>query len=288
MTKTGLIGLGKMGRAIARRLMLSGHHLTLFNRTRSKLVSFLVQGAEAAESPAKLAACCEAIITIVSDDEALKAVVFGREGIASGIGRGTALIDMSTLTVEAVQEVAKALRERGADMLHAPILGGPKNIFVGSATITVGGDKKTFTRMRPLLEDISKPVLHVGSLEKGTYMKMALNIMLSHLLMGVASSQAFAERAGLDRGLVQSILTRISGTVVEGIGGKIMSGDEGVTFHLKNLEKDQRYFIDTAKGLGIALPTIAAARKLSKRALKAGLGEADYTAIFRFMLEQKA
>jgi 3-hydroxyisobutyrate dehydrogenase-like beta-hydroxyacid dehydrogenase len=287
MIRTGLIGLGQMGRAIARRLMAAGYHLILFNRTRSRLVSFLQQGAEAAESSAALSACCEAVITMVSDDEAFSELVQGKDGIATGIGQGSVLIDMSTLTAKAVTAAARALRERGADMLHAPILGGPKNVFVGSATITVGGEKSVFLRMRPLLEAISKPVLHVGPLENGTHMKMALNIMLSHLLMGVASSQLFAERTGLDRRLVHSILARASGPVVEGIGEKILSGAEGATFYLRNLEKDQRYFIETAREYGIELPTIAAAQRLSREALDAGLEQEDYTAIFRFMLGKK-
>lgn len=285
--RVGLIGLGQMGKAIARRLLQADYSLMLFNRTRSKLTPLLQRGATQAATPAELAAKCDAVVTMVSDDEAFTAVVLGPEGIASGINEGTVLIDMSTLTAPAVLRAAEAVRHKGADILHAPILGGPKNVFLGSATITAGGDSDTFDRMLPLLEAVSEPVLHVGKLENGTHMKMALNIMLSNLMMGITSSLAFAERTELDQELLKSILSRISGQVVEGIADKILSGEQGVTFYLKNLEKDQRYFVETARGIGLELPTIEAAQRLSKKAVEAGLGEEDYTAIYNFMLAEQ-
>ncbi|HUX06311.1 MAG TPA: NAD(P)-dependent oxidoreductase [Acidobacteriota bacterium] len=286
--RIGLIGLGQMGTAIAQRLLQTNDSLMLYNRTKSKLTPFLQQGAEMAATPAELASRCDAVVTMVSDDEAFTAVVFGPEGIASGINEGAVLIDMSTLTAPAVLRAAEAVRERGADMLHAPILGGPQNLLLGSATITVGGESETFDRMLPMLEAVAKPVLHVGKLTNGTHMKMALNIMLSHLLMGVSSSLAFAGRAGLDQAAVKSILSRVSGSVVERVAGKILSGEQDVTFYLKNLEKDQRYFVETARGMGLELPTIEAAQRLSEKAVEAGLGEENYTAVYRFMLEKSS
>jgi len=154
--KVGLLGLGQMGRAVARRLIAAGYQLKLYNRTASKLVALVREGA--------------------AHDDAFHSVISGPEGIAAGIGAGAILIDMSTLTAGAIAAAAEAVGRQGAKMLHAPILGGPKNVFIGSATITVGGDEADFRRARPLLEAVSQPVFHVGPLEKGTHMKMALNI----------------------------------------------------------------------------------------------------------------
>jgi len=282
--KVGLLGLGQMGRAVARRLIAAGYQLKLYNRTASKLVALVREGAAQATTPRELAEVSDIVITTVSDDEAFHSVISGPEGIAAGIGEGAILIDMSTLTAGAIADAAEAVGRRGAKMLHAPILGGPKNVFIGSATITVGGDEADFRRARPLLEAVSQPVFHVGPLEKGTHMKMALNIMLSHLLMGTASCLAFAKRAGLDQELILSTLQRVAGGVIEGSGEKMLGEEEGVSFYMKNLEKDQRYFLEAARTLGIRLPTIEAAQKLFSKAVDEGWGEEDYTSVYRYLL----
>lgn len=279
----GLIGLGYMGKAIARRLLAEGQSLRLYNRTAAKMESLVQQGATTAATPRDLAASCDAVLTMVSDDQAFEAVTLGPDGAVEGLREGAVLIDMSTLSAEMVGRVADAVAERGAEMLHAPILGGPVNIYLGNATITVGGDEETLRRAIPLLEKISTPVIHVGPLTNGTRMKMALNITLAHLLAGIAGSLAFAGRAGLDQNQVLSILGRSSGVILERTGERMLSDESGVTFSVRNLEKDQRYFLAAAKKFGLELPTLAAAQKLFEKAIKAGLGEEDYTSLYRFI-----
>ena len=285
MLNIGLAGLGQMGRAVARRIMVAEYPLALYNRTDSKLKPFISDGTPRAATPRELAEGRDMVLTLLSDDEAFSAVLDGPDGVAAGIGKGALLIDMSTLTPGAIKRAADALNERGAGMLHAPILGGPKQVFLGSATITAGGSGEAFHRAKPLLEAISRPVHHVGPLEHGTLTKMALNIMLGHLGMGTASMLAFAGRTGIDQDLVLGIMSRYSSEAVNAIGRKMISGDDSVSFYLRNLEKDMRYFLQTAGDYGLELPTIAAARELLVKAIEEGAGDEDWTAVYRRMLD---
>lgn len=284
--KIGLIGLGQMGYAVARRLLAAECPLVIYNRTAAKAETLVQQGAILATSPCSLASEAGTVITIVSDDEALDAVVSGPNGVAVGIEKGAVLIDMSTLTPDAVEKTAKKLHERGAEMLHAPILGGPMNVYVGSATFTVGGREETVHRLRPLLEQICKPVIYTGPLTNGTYTKLALNIMLTHFMTGLANSLAFAGRAGVDQQLVLKIISRAAGHILERTGEKMLSGDESVTFTFHNLEKDQRYFLKAADKLGLSLPTIEAVQKLLAKANTEGWEEEDFTAFYRYIQKE--
>jgi 3-hydroxyisobutyrate dehydrogenase-like beta-hydroxyacid dehydrogenase len=286
-TEVGLIGLGQMGRAIARRVLVADYRLKIYNRTREKAEIFLQQGAGWASCPRELAESVDVVITVVADNDALEAVVTGPDGVAAGIRPGCVLVDMSTLSPAGVQKSAAAVEERGAEMLHAPILGGPMNVYVGGATITVGGKEEVIRRIRPLLENISRPVINVGPLTNGTHMKLALNIMLSHLLSGIASSLAFAGRAELDQKLLIQIISRAAGHMLERIGEKMLSDDTGVTFSIRNLEKDQRYFLEAAGELNLKLPTIETTQRLLKKALDDGWSEEDYTGLYRLLSGNK-
>ena len=284
MLRIGLAGLGQMGRAVARRIMVAEYPLALYNRTASRLEPFISDGAGRAETPRELAEGRDVVLTLLSDDDAFAAVLEGPDGIAAGIEKGALLIEMSTLTPGAIKSAAGLLGERGAEMLHAPILGGPKQVFVGSATITAGGPKEAFDRARLLLEAISRPVHHVGPIENGTLTKMALNIMLAHLGMGTASMLAFAKLAGIDQNLVLRTMFRYASEAVNAMGLKMISRDESVSFYLRNLEKDMRYFLQTADEFGLELPTIAATRELLAEAVEDGAGDEDWTAIYQRML----
>ena len=215
-------------------------------------------------------------------------MAYGEDGFADAITVGKTYIDMSTLTEDAIEKIEAHVHKAGGKMLHAPILGGPLDVFTGNATIVAGGAKNTFQSVVEILECISKPVHRVGNdPTHGTRMKMALNIMITHYFAGIASSLAFAERGDLPQRLVHDIVTRIAGSLVERVGLKMLSGDIGVTFSMDNLEKDQRYFIDGAEKLGLELPTLNAVHGLVEKAIADGLGDADFTALYSHMLEKK-
>lgn len=281
----GVIGLGHMGRAVARRLCAGGYKVRVYNRTRSRADSLLQIGARRSDTPRALAEAVDVVISLVSDDEALEAVAYGDAGFADSITVGKTYIEMSTLTEDAIEKVQRRVQRAGGKMLHAPILGGPLDVFTGNATIVAGGAKSTFQAVVELLERISKPVHLVGGTPAhGTRMKMALNIMITHYFAGIASSLAFAGRGDLPQRLVHDIVTRIAGNVVERLGAKMLSSDRGVNFTMRNLAKDERYFIGGAEKLGLDLPTLNAVHDLAEKAIADGLGDEDFTAIYSYML----
>lgn len=282
----GIIGLGHMGRAVARRLLAARHRVIIYNRTPSKADSLLQLGAVLAPTAGQIAEKADVIFTLVSDDTAIEQLAFGEQGFVQHITVGKVLIDMSTLSEQMVERINRNVREAGGAMLHAPILGGPVDIYSGTATIVAGGAKAQYQKVLPILETISRQVHLVGELVHGTRMKMALNIMLTHYLMGAASSLAFAVRGGLPVPLVLDIIQRIAGGVVQRTGDKMLSGDSGVTFSIRNFIKDQRLFLDAAQRLGVNLPTIEATEALAQRAMEKNMGDEDFTAFFRLLLDR--
>jgi 3-hydroxyisobutyrate dehydrogenase len=282
----GIIGLGHMGRAVARRLLAARNRVVVFNRTRNRADSLLQLGAAQASSAAQIAETADVIFTLVSDDAAIEHLAYDEDGFADRITVGKVLIDMSTLSEKTVEGISQRVRQAGGSMLHAPILGGPVDIYSGTATIVAGGAKAQYQKVLPLLEAISKQVHLVGELVHGTRMKMALNIMLTHYLMGTASSLAFAVRGGLPVPLVLDIMQRVASGVVQRTGDKMLSGETGVTFSIRNFEKDQRLFLDAARQLGVHLPTIDATEKLATEAMEKNMGDEDFTALFRLLLDR--
>lgn len=284
MRSVGIVGLGHMGIAIARRVIAAGHPLTVTNRTKEKASSLLQLGADWSNSPAELAEKCDIIISILSDDSAVKQVlVDGRGTVFSGLAPAKLLLEMSTISPETALMIHERAKGVEVQMLHCPVLGGPANVYNGKATIFVGGEKSVYQSAFPVLEDISSPVHFVGDVKKAAYMKLTMNIMLTHFFFGVASSLNFARNAKLPPYLVNDIISRIAEPVVSRMGEKILNGDEGVTFSVENYEKDQRYFLSAAKELGIRLPSIEAIQKFAKEALDHGWGDKDFTTMNKLL-----
>jgi len=284
MRSVGIVGLGHMGINIARKVLAAGYPLTVYNRTMSKAKSLLDLGASWSASPRELAENVDVVITMVSTDEAIEAVVSGKDGLLAGLQTTKALLEMSTLSPEKVTDLNARVKKQGARMLHCPVLGGPVDIYNGTASIFVGGGRATFTSYQGLLEDISANVHYIGALTKATLMKFAMNIMLTHYFIGLSSSINFAKQAGLPPILVHEIITEIAQPVVEKLGEKVLTGGTGVTFSVDNFAKDQRLFLKAVEGLNMNLPTIEAVSKLAEKALKQGKGAEDFTTLNTMLL----
>jgi 3-hydroxyisobutyrate dehydrogenase-like beta-hydroxyacid dehydrogenase len=273
-----------MGISIARRLIAAGYPLNVYNRTKSKADSLLQLGAEWADSPRRLAERSDVIVTMVSNDTAVAAIMEGNDGLLAGLAPSRTVLEMSTISPDTVEELNTSVRRKEAAMLHCPVLGGPLDVYNGRATIFVGGPKATFTSIASILEDISSPVHYIGEIAKASMTKFALNIMLTHYFMGLSSSLNFARQAKLPPYLVHDIITRIANPVVKNLGEKILNDDTGITFSMENFEKDQRYFLEAAEQLNISLPTIEAVQELAEKALDKGWGDKDFTALNKMLL----
>src|SRR5918911_5018962 len=170
--RVGYIGLGIMGRGMARNLLKAGFPLTVWNRTASRMGELVAEGATAATSPSDLAAQCDIIITCVSDTPDVEAVILGEDGVIHGAKSGALVIDMSTISPQATQAIAAKLAERGVQMLDAPVSGGSEGAARGTLSIMVGGDAEQVERAMPLLQAMGQTITHVGGSGAGQTVKL--------------------------------------------------------------------------------------------------------------------
>src|SRR5207253_145406 len=176
----GFIGLGTMGGNIAARLLESGHHVTGYNRTRAKAQWLVDRGMKWANSPRDVATAADVIFTMVTNAEALTSVAEGDSGLLAGLSSGKYCVDMSTVGPDISRRLASNVRERGADMIDAPVSGSVLTVQQGKLSIMVGGRQETFERLKPILQDIGPKVTYVGANGLALALKIAMNLDRKH------------------------------------------------------------------------------------------------------------
>ncbi|MDQ3952414.1 MAG: NAD(P)-dependent oxidoreductase [Actinomycetota bacterium] len=278
MTTIAVVGLGAMGRRIARRLLDAGHELHVWNRTPEKAEELVAAGAVAAASPAGAAAPAEVVITMVADPDALAAVTEGPEGVAAGATAGTVVLEMSTVGPRAVERLRSVLPE-DVTLLDAPVLGSLSEVEDATLRVFVGGDRPAFDRVRPVLESFGSP-LHAGPLGAGAAAKLVANSTLFGVLGVLGEALQLGDALGLDAATTFEVL---SGTPVapqaERRRGALESGDFPLRFALALALKDAELVAAAAEDAGADLRLAAAARSWLAEAEAAGLGESDYSRV---------
>jgi 3-hydroxyisobutyrate dehydrogenase-like beta-hydroxyacid dehydrogenase len=266
VAKVAVVGLGGMGSRIARRLLDSGHELTVWNRTREKAEAL---GVPVAASPAQAASEAEVVITMVADPVALSAVTEGSDGVAVGAGEGTTVIEMSTVGPRAIERLASRLR---ADLLDAPVLGSLSEAESGTLSIFVGGDEAFFERERELLEALGKPI-YVGPSGSGAAAKLVANSTLITVIGALGEALALADALGLSREKAFEVLAT---TALAAQAGRrrpaLESHKYPPRFPLRLARKDADLIAE--QGLDLRL-TEAGRSWLAE----AGDGEQDYSAV---------
>jgi 3-hydroxyisobutyrate dehydrogenase-like beta-hydroxyacid dehydrogenase len=266
VARVAVIGLGGMGSRIARRLLDSGHELTVWNRTREKAEAL---GAPVAASPAEAASEAEVVITMVADPHALAAVTEGPDGVAAGAGEGTTVIEMSTVGPAAIERLASILR---GPLLDAPVLGSLSEAESGTLWIFVGGGEAVFERQRELLESLGKPI-YVGPSGSGAAAKLVANSTLITVIGAVGEALALADALGLSREKAFEILgTTALAAQAERRRPALEMHDYPPRFPLRLARKDA----DLIAELGLDLRLTEAGRSWLA---EAGDGEQDYSAV---------
>jgi 3-hydroxyisobutyrate dehydrogenase-like beta-hydroxyacid dehydrogenase len=285
--KIGFCGLGQMGFPIARRLLDDGNDLVVWNRSPEKAVPLVEAGALGAGSPAETAAGVDAVITMLSSPEALEDVVLGDNGIATRIGPGSTLVEMSTVGPDAVRGVAARLPER-VEVVDAPVLGSVPEAETGALKVFVGGSDESFERVRRLLSPLGN-LLHVGEFGAGAAMKLVVNSTLGALQLAFAEAMALSDALGLDPDESLEVLegSAIGGTVRKK-REKLETGIFDPNFKLALAAKDMRLVVDAARAHGIELRVADAARAAFEAADRAGFGDLDYSAVVAFMTDRAA
>jgi 3-hydroxyisobutyrate dehydrogenase-like beta-hydroxyacid dehydrogenase len=281
----GWIGAGRMGFAMAKRLLAADADVTVYNRTRAKAEPLEADGAAIVDIPAELADR-DIVFTMVSSADDLYSVVCGEQGLLSGSATPKLLVDCSSVSEEGSQRVRKALLERGCEMLSAPVSGNAKVIKAGRLTIVASGPESAFALAEPYLNVIGEGVTYVGEGELARMVKICHNVLLGVVTQSLAEITVLAEKGGVPR---HALLDFINNSVMGSMFTRYKSPafvnlDWTPTFTAPLLRKDMALGLSAGKKLGVPMPVAAATQELVQQAIDAGETERD----FGIMLELQA
>jgi 2-hydroxy-3-oxopropionate reductase len=281
----GFIGLGIMGRPMAKNLLKAGHSLVVHSRSRGPVDELVKAGAKAAGSPKEIAEQSDVLITMLPNSPEVEQVALGPNGIIEGARRGLAFVDMSTISPLVSQKIGKALEARGVAMLDAPVSGGEKGAVDGALSIMVGGDKAVFERVLPIFQAMGKTITLLGPLGLGGFTKLANQIIVAVNLTALAEALTLGKKAGLDREL---LLTALAG----GLAGSrcldqkkpnYLSNTYNPGFKIDLHYKDLGLIMESARALGVPLPATAVVQELFSALRVKGRGGLDHSGIITLL-----
>ncbi len=289
MERIGFIGLGIMGRGMVANLQKTLPVVTVWNRTAGRTQEFVAQGAQAAASPAALAAQSDVILICVSDTPDVEAVILGPEGILSSIQPGTLVVDHSTISPRATRELAARLAEKGAAFLDAPVSGGSEGAAKGTLSIMVGGEATDVERARPVFETYGKTITHVGPVGSGQMVKLVNQILVVINELAVCEGLLFAQAGGLN---LEKTLAAVTGGaagswMLANRGPQMIARDWRPGFTIDLQQKDLRLVLEAADELGLPLIATSMVFHMYRALQSQGLGSEGNHALVK-ALEQMA
>jgi 3-hydroxyisobutyrate dehydrogenase len=282
--KIGVVGLGLMGSGIAKRLINNGHKVSVYNRTRSKSHHFSNE-ATIASSPKELGQACDLVITIVTNFDAVKNVLFGREGVVESENNNLIVADVSTISPAQSEHCAQRLRSAGIEMLGVPVMGGPAAAETGNLVPIVSGSKYAFEKVRQVIEELGT-TFYVGETDgTANNIKLALNLNIALIACALSEGMTLVKRAGIDPSIFIKVLnsTYFKTGLSEIKAPKMIKKEFSPSFHLKNMLKDLELATTTAQLNGLTLPQTALAEQMFRAANNIGFSDHDYTAIYAFL-----
>jgi 2-hydroxy-3-oxopropionate reductase len=280
----GFIGLGVMGKPMAKHVLAKGYPVVVFNRSRESVNELVSAGARAGESPADVARHATVVITMVPDTADVEAVLTGRDGVLSGMQPGTVVIDMSSISPVVTKRLAARVLEHGGVMLDAPVSGGEIGAVNATLSIMIGGDAGALDRVRPILECMGnkEKIIHVGAEPgSGQMCKVCNQIAIGGALAGVSEALALARKAGVDPMKVREALMGgfASSRVLEVHGERLIRSNFAPGFRTKLYQKDLRLANEAASAHSVAMPATAVVTQLVNALVADGGSDLDYSAI---------
>ena len=288
--KVGFIGLGIMGRPMAKNLMEAGYELVVHNRSPEKAEELAKEGnATAAASPGQVAQACDIVITMLPDSPDVEAVVAGEGGVLEGIRDGALLVDMSTISPVVTEELSERVREKGASMLDAPVSGGDVGAIEGALSIMVGGSEEDFERARPLFDVMGKAATHVGPIGAGQVVKACNQIVVALTIEAVSEALVLGSKGGVKpEKLVEALSGGLAGSaVMEAKKEKFFSHDFEPGFRIELHHKDLGIALAAGREYGVALPVTAIVDQMLEASKAKGRGDRDHSALL-ILLEEAA
>jgi len=281
MKNVGFIGLGLMGKPMAKNLLKAGFQLTVHSRSRSPVDELTALGAMAAAAPREVAAATEVVITMVPDAPDVEAVVAGPDGIIAGAKPGLVHIDMSTISPLATRRIAEMEKKVGMTMLDAPVSGGTVGAEAGTLSIMVGGDEAAFNTCQPIFAAMGKKITYMGPSGAGQTTKACNQIMTGGIYAVMAEALVLAAKSGLDPAKVVDVLAGGAARcwALEVRAPKILKRELNPGFKASMQYKDLNIVAETARAEGVPTPVTALVREMYNAMLVAGNGELDNSAV---------
>jgi 3-hydroxyisobutyrate dehydrogenase len=283
----GWIGTGVMGRSMCRHLIDKGFAMTVYNRSRDKAESLIDKGAKWVSSPSEVAKASDVVFTMLGFPKDVEEVYMGKEGIFSGVNKGSFIVDMTTTSPSLAKQIYSLAKEKGVHAVDAPVSGGDVGARSGNLSIMVGGNPEVVEKIKPLLEVMGKKIVHQGPAGSGQHTKMCNQIVIAGTMVGVCESLIYGYKAGLD---MKTMLSSISGGAaacwaLDNMAPRILNRDFNPGFFVEHFIKDMGIALDEAKRMQLVLPGLALANQLYMSVLAHGGGKSGTQALM-LALEQ--
>jgi 2-hydroxy-3-oxopropionate reductase len=282
--KLGFIGLGIMGKPMAKNLLKAGFNLVVFSRSNGPVEELVKEKALSANSPGEVAEHSEVIITMLPDSPEVEEIILGKDGVIRGTKPGSVVIDMSSINPLVTQEIAKALKEKEVEMLDAPVSGGEIGAIQGTLAIMVGGEEKVFNDCMEIFKAVGKNIVHVGGIGAGGYVKLVNQIIVALNIATVGEAFSLGVKAGLDPQVIyQAIRGGLAGSsVLETKAPMIFGRNFKPGFKIRLHQKDLKNALSTAKDLGVPLPLTSLVQQILISLMTDGRGDEDHSALVTF------
>jgi 2-hydroxy-3-oxopropionate reductase len=283
--KVGFIGLGIMGRPMARNLMKAGYELVVHNRTPAKQDELVQEGARGASTPKEVGEQCDFVITIVNDSPDVERVVAGAGGILEGVRKGALVIDMSTISPAVTRQLAASRAAKGASMLDAPVSGGDVGAIQGTLSIMVGGAAADFERAMPLFQAMGKKIVHMGDIGAGQITKAANQIVVAGVIAAVAEGLVLGSKGGVSPEKIIDVLSggMAGNRVMEVKREKFLTHKFTPGFRADLHHKDLGIALSAAREMGVVLPVTALLDQFYVAMNRKGWGGEDDSAMMRLI-----
>ncbi len=282
MAAVGFVGLGAMGGRMAKRLLDAGHRVVGYNRTAEKARALVAAGLVLEKSPRAVAEGVDAVLSMVTDDKALRAIALGPDGVIAGLRPGAVWAEMSTVSPEVTRELGAAITARGAALIDAPVSGSPITLEAGQLSFMVGGDPAALEKVRSCLLAIGPTITHVGELGLAVTMKIATNLGLAVQMLAFSEAVVLAEKAGIARERAVEVLLKsvIASPMIKYRGPFVLGMPTEALFDVNMAQKDLGLALSMGRALGVPLPSVALVDELLSAARGLDLADYDFAVVF--------
>ena len=287
MAQIGFIGLGIMGKPMARNLLKAGHTLVVYDLASAAVAELVQAGAKAAGSCQEVAAQADVTVTMLPDGPDVEAAVLGPKGVLEGASKGSAIVDMSSISPVSAQKVGAACAAKGVEFLDAPVSGGEPKAIEGTLAIMVGGGQETFDRVLPILQKMGSSVTLTGPVGAGNVTKLANQIMVACNIAAMGEALVLATRAGLDPEVVfNAVKGGLAGSaVLNAKAPMVISRNFQPGFRIGLHQKDLRNALLAAESMKVSLPFTSLVQQMLMALMNDGKANLDHSAIVTFLEE---